>query len=389
MSMAGIKDLAGQIQGKGRGYDDHLVHMSGAELQGLQQLAAQHGGSLTINPQTGLYEAGFLGSILPMVAGAASEFFFPGNPWGAAAVGAGVGALTGDKKNGLLMNAGLGALGGWGGSSLAGSFMDAGLSSGAAASAAADMSPASGFVTPAENAAQFISPTSAPQMSTALDAVNEAGAIDPSASLVDVPNATTPKVSPYAKDLQVLQPMARGDQLLQGLKSASDAPMDFLKKNKNAAMGAGIAALGLYGSKSPQSGALGGQPGMSPYPKQNYSYTPQQWNGQGYSNPYYTQMAGGGIAHLASGGQPQDPRMIKGPGDGLSDDVPATIQGGKPAALADGEFVVSSDVVSALGGGSTDAGARKLYSMMDRVRKQAHGTKRQVKKVNERRALPA
>lgn len=81
--------------------------------------------------------------------------------------------------------------------------------------------------------------------------------------------------------------------------------------------------------------------------------------------------------------------MLKGGGDGLSDSIPAVIGKGQPARLADGEFVVSADVVSALGGGSTDAGARKLYKMMDRIRKSAHGTKKQVKPVSENKVLPA
>ena len=81
-------------------------------------------------------------------------------------------------------------------------------------------------------------------------------------------------------------------------------------------------------------------------------------------------------------------RFLSGGGDGLSDDIPAIIGDKQPAKLADGEFVVSSDVVSNLGGGSSKAGAKKLYAMMDRVRKQAHGTKKQIRPVNTK-ALPA
>jgi hypothetical protein len=81
-------------------------------------------------------------------------------------------------------------------------------------------------------------------------------------------------------------------------------------------------------------------------------------------------------------------RFLSGHGDGLSDDIPAIIGNKQPAKLADGEFVVSSDVVSGLGGGSSKAGAKKLYAMMDRVRKQAHGTKKQIRPVSTK-ALPA
>jgi hypothetical protein len=85
--------------------------------------------------------------------------------------------------------------------------------------------------------------------------------------------------------------------------------------------------------------------------------------------------AQGGIASLAQGGQSHlgdysdGGRLLKGPGDGVSDSIPATIANKRPARLADGEFVVPARIVSELGNGSTEAGARKLYAMMDRVQK--------------------
>ena len=60
---------------------------------------------------------------------------------------------------------------------------------------------------------------------------------------------------------------------------------------------------------------------------------------------------------------------MRGPGDGISDSIPATIGRKQPARLADGEFVVPARIVSEIGNGSTEAGARKLYAMMDRVQK--------------------
>lgn len=88
------------------------------------------------------------------------------------------------------------------------------------------------------------------------------------------------------------------------------------------------------------------------------------------SGSYYAQ---GGIASMAQGGQSHlgdysdGGRLLKGPGDGVSDSIPATIADKRPARLADGEFVVPARIVSELGNGSTEAGARKLYAMMDRV----------------------
>jgi len=98
-------------------------------------------------------------------------------------------------------------------------------------------------------------------------------------------------------------------------------------------------------------------------------------------------MAGGGLASLGSysdGGQ-----MLKGPGDGMSDSIPAKIGTHQPARLADNEFVVPADVVSHLGNGSSDAGAKKLYAMMNSVRKARTGKKKQAPKINADKYLPA
>ena len=81
-------------------------------------------------------------------------------------------------------------------------------------------------------------------------------------------------------------------------------------------------------------------------------------------------------------------RLLKGPGDGMSDNIPASIAEKQPARLADGEFVVPADVVSHLGNGSTDAGAKHLYKMMDNVRKARTGRKAQGKQIKADKFLP-
>ena len=81
-------------------------------------------------------------------------------------------------------------------------------------------------------------------------------------------------------------------------------------------------------------------------------------------------------------------RLLKGPGDGMSDNIPASIANKQPARLADGEFVVPADVVSHLGNGSTDAGAKHLYKMMDNVRKARTGRKSQGKQIKADKYLP-
>jgi len=80
---------------------------------------------------------------------------------------------------------------------------------------------------------------------------------------------------------------------------------------------------------------------------------------------------------------------LDGPGDGMSDSIPATIANKQPARLADGEFVVPADVVSHLGNGSTKAGAQRLYSMMDKVRKARTGTTKQGRQINPNKYMPA
>jgi hypothetical protein len=96
---------------------------------------------------------------------------------------------------------------------------------------------------------------------------------------------------------------------------------------------------------------------------------------------------GGAMSHL--GGYSDGGRMLKGPGDGMSDSIPATIAGKQPARLADGEFVVPADVVSHLGNGSTDAGAKKLYGMMAKIRKARTGKKKQAPAVKANKYMPA
>jgi len=101
--------------------------------------------------------------------------------------------------------------------------------------------------------------------------------------------------------------------------------------------------------------------------------------------------AAGGIMGYNLGGYATggNPRLLKGPGDGMSDNIPATIADRQPARLADGEFVVPADVVSHLGNGSTDAGAKKLHTMMDRVRVARTGKKAQGKEINPDKYMPA
>jgi hypothetical protein len=119
-----------------------------------------------------------------------------------------------------------------------------------------------------------------------------------------------------------------------------------------------------------------------------------KWRVLPETNPF----ASGGAVALAGGGQynlggySDGGRLLRGPGDGVSDSIPATIGNRQPARLADGEFVIPARIVSEIGNGSTEAGARKLYAMMDRVQRARAKTTGKGKVARDTRAdkyLPA
>ena len=92
-------------------------------------------------------------------------------------------------------------------------------------------------------------------------------------------------------------------------------------------------------------------------------------------------------AGYAEGGMAKG-RYLQGETDGMADEIPAQIGENQPAALSHGEFVVPADVVSHLGNGNSDAGAKKLYQMMDKIRMARTGTKKQGKEINPDKFMP-
>jgi len=105
-------------------------------------------------------------------------------------------------------------------------------------------------------------------------------------------------------------------------------------------------------------------------------------------SPNTVDAAQGGVMSLGGYAAGGNPRLLRGPGDGMSDNIPATIAGKQPARLADGEFVIPADVVSHLGNGSTEAGAKKLHKMMNDVRKARTGNPKQGKQINPNKFMP-
>jgi hypothetical protein len=178
--------------------------------------------------------------------------------------------------------------------------------------------------------------------------------------------------TPYtAAELQTMQ-----GQSPSGIESLFNQGLDFAKKNP-LSVATGANALAMYLNKP------------EPYKKEKYKSTFKPGLYSGYTpvqpTPYQPQYAVGGLADL--GGYSDGGRMLKGPGDGMSDDIPATIAGKQPARLANEEFVIPADVVSHLGNGSSEAGAKQLYKMMDRIRKARTGTKKQGKQINPEKYL--
>jgi len=461
-----LHNAAKHLESKGRNGDTMLVHMTPGEVRGLQALALAQGGSLSINPDTGLVEASFLKKMLPMIAGIGLNMMFPGlGALGTAGlVGGFETARTGDLGKGLM--AGLGAYGG------------AGIGQGLATAGQA----ASGM----ELGASTL------------------GSDTTMASVSDKLATATPETANYfAKAYETgATPsdtfLGRGAEMSKGIGSLGTAEGRALAYEAMPKLTLPAAGMSAVNAATPEPPRAPDAPGIDEkYKRAPYAYSLSP-NFQGYTppqpNPYYRPtglgyaeggdvmmaaggtyedepmndvggMAAGGIAAYANEGQvrhlPRSPsipdvgiyrdtdvdtarkdalaaamirnkklasgsnmpknflakqpktsvkglgdveeaaaggsiggysdggRMLKGPGDGMSDSIPATIGKRQPARLADGEFVVPADVVSHLGNGSTDAGAKRLYSMMDKVRKARTGKKKQAPAVKADRYMPA
>jgi hypothetical protein len=464
---------ARQAQSKGRGQDTMLVHMTPGEVKGLQALAMSQGGSLTINPQTGLPEAGFLSAILPMVAGFALGPAGFGLFSSALTTGLGVGALTGiatgSLKKGLM--AGLGAYGGAGlGQGLvnAATPLEGAIPTGAEA----------GLTSASEMAASNLSPEALNANMLTPEAITQSGInspyykmaqsnIDP--GLLEGMGGTPGMTAQQVATAPVINPtpsiptspttgFARAGEGFTNMfdtgQVGTDARSAFMKATPTGTLPA--AGTTLASALTPEPEPLktsvsnirpyklditnpSGTPQYTPQDTREreqvrYTYTPQPiyqaaqgglaaLNGHTFDDeygrdeyeeggsvkkrksrslkgdPYYkfaqdrrdSSMEASIAQNFAKGGlgAALPPRFLSGGGDGMSDSIKANIDGKQEARLADGEFVVPADVVSHLGNGSSKAGAKKLYAMMDKIRKARTGRERQAPEVNARRYMPA
>lgn len=412
-----LQHAAKHLAAHGRGPDTMLVHMTPGEVKSLNDIAMAHGGHLTTNPHTGLPEAGFLSSLLPMVAGIGLTAISGGaiNPLTAGLlVGGATGVATGSLGKGLM--AGLGAYGGAGiGSALA----QSGAQAAAVPSSFTPPTPPVPTAPPVESIMTQPPPTTpfsnlgAPPDVTQSVIAKPAAPISaeslgykpltPAPNMVTTPAANAAYESSLANQQAAfktgtfgenLNTMGKGISSL-GSESGRSAFMENLENTPftygpktTLAAAAAPTAYEMYEESKPK------PPAPTPVdsdPGQQYDFmanptTPIPTSSplgseQKYFNPQYVKrttprFAQGGLsdAQYNLGGYSDGGRLLRGPGDGVSDSIPAVIGKKQPARLADGEFVVPARIVSELGNGSTEAGARKLYAMMDRIQKARSST---------------
>lgn len=146
----------------------------------------------------------------------------------------------------------------------------------------------------------------------------------------------------------------------------------------------GPSQMGIAQLSAPQLPQITQPPMPQPMPEQPRSPLPDFQLGQ----EDQVMAAQGGIMGYARGGRAMPPRYLRGETDGMQDKIPSNIDGVQPAKLSHGEFVIPADVVSHLGNGNSDSGAKVLYKMMDRVRQARTGTKKQGRQINPEKFTP-
>jgi hypothetical protein len=451
-----IAPMAQQVQSQGRGEDTMLVHMTPNEVNSLQGLAMAHGGSLTINPETGLPEAGFLKKLLPTLLGA-GLMLIPGVNAIAAAgiVGAGSVLKTGSLKKGLM--AGLQA---YGGASLAGG-LGAGNVFGNAAKEglknAATTATANVANTTAAGAAPgfTVSATGAPMSLGAGAGAAKTGLAGVAQGFGTAAKAGLPAATPAF--ISKAAPMIAASGLMQGVSNAATpsmggsiapdgrvdnsyqgpyyaAPRQMIATPTSEQLRTSSGPQLYFDSSSPEiynamgqvvqpgSNTVRGtqimQPVLNPNAKKSkddkgkpmYSFVPVEYQGgiappqgmvdlnQGMVAPdqdnmyNYTGYAHGGEVALSDGAFVIDARTVseigngssnagiealsrmggrpvQGPGDGVSDSVPARIGRNQPARVARDEVIMPANVVRRIGKGSSKRGADKLYALMNKAHK--------------------
>ncbi len=476
-----IRQLSSEVAKRGRNGDTMLIHVNPREVAGLQYLGERYGAKMTINPDTGLPEAFNFMRFMPMIAGAALSPFI--TPVGAAAV---VGSVEGIRTKSLT--GGLkGALGAYGGASLASGLAGFGAEGLGASAPGAGVEAGTNVL----NAPGAIIPPTPTAEITASMAAPEAGLSGTTPALPGGAPVTAP--TPAAAPLSNVGP----DQAAEMFRAGQISPQTYAQYGQEYARGVseynpttysnigsgvtraftdpmaagkaiianpmstlstvGSIALGSQGTpepyKPPEQETYGSSTKAQPY-KRTYRENPNPYDSSEFSyfqpNALYVKeggyigMQGGGTPPVGmSTGLPDDYKMymqqlqqlinqkgsaltlpqsatpiaqprfatagnapnayyapggittiqkegqVRGDGDGMEDKVYGNIEGKQKVALSRDEFIVPADVVSGLGNGSSNAGAEKLYKMMDRVRRARTGIKKQGKQIKGDKYVPA
>ena len=414
----------------GRNGDSMLMHVSPSEVEGLSALGKMTGHKLHTNPHTGMPEAfdfgSFLASLLPTAAG-----FMMGGPAGAALgikagttaatlapIAAGMvtgAAVAGVKGDDMLTGTLMGGLGGYGGGNLAGTFGKMGANTaaqtaqeaikggyvpgtveGANVGLQSQIMPASMTAsapaiapTVGENIMSGVSQFAADPMGKGYEAFKTAGgsAFDLAApvgmaGVAGVQEDMYPEADTSLEEKRKAEENKYRDPRTGLLNLTQASPNLRLFANggivSNPSVGGGLSDL--YNRPEGQNTETVSQDGYG-IGRLNSLANAESMNAAktlGYA-------MGGPIAFAAGG----DHGYLDGAGDGMSDSIPATIEGKQPARLADGEFVIPADVVSHIGNGSSKAGSKQLYAMLDRIRKARTGHTKQGKEIKPNKYMPA
>jgi len=386
-----LHNLAQNMAAHGRNGDSMLMHVTPDEVSGLQSLAMANGGSLSINPYTGLPEANIFSQawkavkpFAPMLAGLAlgpAGFGLMSAGMAGLTVGGASALATGSLQKGLM--AGLGA---YGGASLGAGLAEAGADAAAQGAAKASYS--------------SLAPAGALPETTALGAAQNAAAAGSAARDAYMAQGSLAKLGGGLSELtanptNTLAALGNGSATMGGLKTGAVLAPPLLEsmtpsysvpettESPGMIRPVTLTRTQIPESESPRIGSAERR-----HFRDVYTYPP----------PYTPSGATGGVVAFnqgglgSLGGYSDGGRLLRGPGDGVSDSIPATIGQRQPARLADGEFVVPARIVSEIGNGSTEAGARKLYAMMDRVqkaRKKTVGKDRVAANTRAEKYLPA
>lgn len=431
--------LAKGLASLGRHGDSMLMHVSPSEVAGLKAVGAMTGHKLHTNPHTGMPEAfdfgDFFSSLLPTIAG-----FMVGGPAGAglglkagttaatlAPIAAGVAtgaAVAGVKGEDVLSGALMGGLGGYGGGNLGSSFGKMGAQGGyqAGQTVGPQLTAEGGLSSAGSGQGMMSTLASQTPPATYSEGLSQMGrgikqlASDPFGkgyeAFTDAGGSGMQLATSFGVPaFQAMQPKPVDTTEEEARRKAeANKYVDPITGNLNPYQSSpnfGTMLMATGGSVNTNSSSISSGGIQDLYGANDQTTGTRNISQDGYgigrlnslaaegskakaADTFYA--AGGPIA-FANGGifelEAAKGGYLNGAGDGMSDSIPGTIEGKQPARLADGEFVVPADVVSHLGNGSSKAGSKRLYAMLDKVRHARTGNKKQGKEIKAEKYLPA